>query len=257
VNTYTGNTIVTAGTLQIDNAVLADASAVRVSTGATLNLNHALIDTVDKFYINGDLQASGTWGAIGSAATHTTSLITGTGILQVTTGGAPYANWVSAKGLTPGVNDGISQDPDNDGRSNLGEFAFDGNPLSVVNDGRIVSKVVIVGGQNVLTLTIPVRNGAIFPDVGGDELVSMAQDGVVYHIQGSLDLGAWTGNFINVDEVTNPADVSAVQGALLTDKPLDGGWSYRSFFIPGSDPAGNAKMFIRAFVSEARERFSG
>ncbi|MFD0892065.1 autotransporter-associated beta strand repeat-containing protein [Luteolibacter ambystomatis] len=169
--------------------------------------------------------------------------------LESTGASSYYIAWANSKGLD-GTSNGPVQDPDHDGHNNLHEFAFDGDPLSGANDGRIVTKVAAVGGLNALTLTMPVRTGASFPDLGPDELVSTAQDGVTYHIQGSVDVTNWTGNFIDVNEVTNPADVAAVQGTLAADKPLPGGWTYRSFYIPGSDPAANVKIFIRAKVTE-------
>jgi hypothetical protein len=49
-----------------------------------------------------------------------------------------YAAWASGSGLTP-LNDAPEADPDEDGTSNLGEFAYNLNPL--VSDGR-----VLVGG---------------------------------------------------------------------------------------------------------------
>ncbi|MGC4014088.1 MAG: autotransporter-associated beta strand repeat-containing protein [Luteolibacter sp.] len=251
-NTYTGNTTVTAGTLSLGTAYLADASTVSVASGAVLDLAFTGSDTVNKLILDGVQVSAGTYGAAGSGATNIDNVhFTGTGMLTVTTGGTPYQNWAQANGLTTGVNDGMSDDPDHDGRNNLSEFAFDGKPLSGANDGKIVSKVATVGGQPVLTLTLPVRTGTTFPDTGLDELVSDAKDGVIYHIQGSLDLSSFTGNFINVNEVTNPTDITAVQGTLPTDKPLDSGWSYRSFYIPDSNPALNTRLFIRAKVESA------
>ncbi|MFO0788436.1 MAG: autotransporter-associated beta strand repeat-containing protein [Pirellulales bacterium] len=88
-NTYTGNTSVLGGTLSITNPYLADTADVLLANGANFNLNFGGTDTVDSLYINNVPQAIGTWGAIGSGAAHQTALITGTGILQVTTVGAP------------------------------------------------------------------------------------------------------------------------------------------------------------------------
>ncbi|MGC4016016.1 MAG: autotransporter-associated beta strand repeat-containing protein [Luteolibacter sp.] len=120
-NTYTGDTLVTGGTLTLPNAVLADGADVRISNGAILNLTHSATDTVDELYIDGVQQAPGTWGSLTSSATHKTSRITGSGLLQVTTGSAGgYDAWATANagGQTP---DG---DYDNDGVKNGVEYFF-------------------------------------------------------------------------------------------------------------------------------------
>jgi hypothetical protein len=41
----------------------------------------------------------------------------------------PFQQWAATSGLTAGVNDGISQDPDSDGLANIAEFVLGGNPL--------------------------------------------------------------------------------------------------------------------------------
>ena len=57
---------------------------------------------------------------------------TKTYVVTVTVAPSPYSVWASAgtQGLTAGVNDGLSQDPDNDGISNLLEFALGGAPMA-------------------------------------------------------------------------------------------------------------------------------
>ncbi len=87
-NTYTGKTVVSAGTLSITQAVLANAGDVWLTTGATLDLPHGATDTIDQLVIDGVVQATGTWGSLASAATNKTALITGTGMLSVATSGA-------------------------------------------------------------------------------------------------------------------------------------------------------------------------
>ncbi|QDS98505.1 sulfatase-like hydrolase/transferase [Adhaeretor mobilis] len=84
-NSYEGDTRVEAGTLSITNAYLTDASDVYLTTGANFNLDFTDIDTIDSLFIDGTSQAVGTWGAIGSGANNETALITGTGMLSVST----------------------------------------------------------------------------------------------------------------------------------------------------------------------------
>lgn len=238
-NTYTGETIVSGGTLSLGMAFLDDASTVRIATGAVLDLQHGASDTVDKLFINGAQQAAGVYDASNSGG-----FITGSGSLNVT--GVPvdpYAAWVTAKGLTPGVNDAKGDDPDQDGLNNLIEYAFDGNPLSGGSDGRIFTKVATVNGAPALTLTLPVRVGTTFGVSTGELVSAPGSSGVIYHIQGSVDLVSWV---LDIDEV--PAgDVAAVQTGIATPET---GWTNRSFYIPGSDPSGTPKCFIRAQVTE-------
>lgn len=85
-NSYTGNTTVQAGKLSLTNRGLADSADVFLATGATLDLKFTGIpDLIDSLFINGTSMPVGTWGATGSSAQFTSSLLTGTGLLQITT----------------------------------------------------------------------------------------------------------------------------------------------------------------------------
>jgi autotransporter-associated beta strand protein len=85
LNSYTGDTTVQAGTLSITERYLSDTADVRLSTGSTLDLNFGSADTIRSLFIDGVSQLAGTWGGLSSTATHKSSLITGIGLLQVTT----------------------------------------------------------------------------------------------------------------------------------------------------------------------------
>lgn len=86
-NTYSGDTTVEEGLLSITNPYLDDASTLDIDDDAILNLDFSATDIVGGLVLNGAAQADGLWGAIGnSAADFTTSLITGSGLLNV--GGA-------------------------------------------------------------------------------------------------------------------------------------------------------------------------
>ncbi len=106
-NTYTGNTTVLAGVLSLANPSLADWADVRFASAGKLNLTFPADtpDIINGIYIDGIAQAFGTWGAIGSGATHQSALITGTGLLQVT----PY--------VLP-----MSGDFNNDGKIDNGDY---------------------------------------------------------------------------------------------------------------------------------------
>ena len=269
-NTYTGNTVVNAGTLELTStsqqAFTIGANGVNTSisgTGTvtidgTFNLNLAGADITTgnswtlvnastltesfttNFNIPGFTQAADVWTMVDGTKTWT--FTESTGVLSLTVSSGAYATWASDKGLTAGVNDGKDQDPDLDGRTNAMEFAFDGDPLSAANDGKVSSKVASVGGDNVLTLTVPVRSSSTFSnDAITNEEVSAAIDAIVYRIQGSSDLSAWTRD---VTEVTATGDLTAIQAGLPT---LSSGWTYRTFRAPGN-VATDAKDFLRAVI---------
>jgi len=115
------------------------------------------------------------------------------------------------------------------------EFSFDGDPVSGVRAGKRVSKIASVGGVDVLTLTLPVRTTASF--MGGS---SASADGVAYTIQASIDLAVW-------DQIPVSETPAMGTGSLPVLSP---GYSYRTFYVPGSDPALNSKLFMRAIVAE-------
>ncbi|MDZ4659316.1 MAG: GH25 family lysozyme [Bythopirellula sp.] len=81
---YQGDTAVQQGALSINIPFLYNTADLHLSTGSLLNLNFGGSDVIDSLFIDGAAQAIGTWGAIGSAAQFTSPLITGTGLLQVT-----------------------------------------------------------------------------------------------------------------------------------------------------------------------------
>jgi autotransporter-associated beta strand protein len=86
-NTYTGTTIVEQGTLQLNSTSLANAAALMLSTNGALHLNYSgSPDIVGSLFIDGILMPPGIWGAPGSVAQFTTTLLQGTGRLQVATG---------------------------------------------------------------------------------------------------------------------------------------------------------------------------
>jgi hypothetical protein len=166
-------------------------------------------------------------------------------VLNITSVGVepsdPYDTWAIAKGLT-GANNAKSLDPDNDGNNNLAEFAFDGDPLSGVNDGKIVGKVATVGGDQVLTLTLPVRTGATFANDSGDQLSALI-DGIYYRIEGDVNLSTFADT---ITEVTG-GDATTIQAGLPALS--SGDWTYRTFRAPGTVTA-IPKAFLRAKVSE-------
>ncbi|MCX6876176.1 MAG: autotransporter-associated beta strand repeat-containing protein [Verrucomicrobia bacterium] len=173
-----------------------------------------------------------------------TASISGDGmslLLDVTSTGAgtPYSTWATAKGLT-GANNGASQDPDNDGRSNLAEFAFNGDPLSGSNNGQVYVLTADGDGDTVkeLLLTVAVRKTASFS--AGAPATSLPVDGITYHIEGSPTLSGFPTAVTLVTTAVVPAGAPDLTG---TD------YAYRSFGLAGSNGL-PGKGFLRAKVTQ-------
>lgn len=268
VNTYTGSTVVNAGSLTLtDNAQLSfvlGASGINNSiTGAGtvtldgdfsitttaadgLNAGTWILENVDtlitaygpNFTVGSGFSDIGgdQWRKTVGSKIYTFDETTGTLTLFTPD---PFPAWAASKGLdgTPGFENGKGDDPDGDGFTNLDEFAFDGNPLSGANDGKIVGKIATVGADQVMTLTLPVRNGATFANDGGDQLSALT-DGIYYRVEGSLDLSVFANT---VTEVT-PAITAGLPA-------LSSGWTYRTFRAPGTVPT-VSRTFLRVNASE-------
>ena len=140
-NTYTGDTTVSQGTLTLaGSSRIADASAVRLSSGTTLRLDHGAADTVGSLFIDGVQKWNGIWGPVGSAARYQTSLLTGNGTLTVAGGPAPsFDGWAWENGLAarPPLDATMTADPDADSIPNLLEWILGGNPLMADSASRL------------------------------------------------------------------------------------------------------------------------
>jgi autotransporter-associated beta strand protein/T5SS/PEP-CTERM-associated repeat protein len=79
LNTYTGDTTVSGGTLEVAQAFFDDDSTVYIASGALLNLNTlGATDTILYLYLGGELQKTGFYDA-----TNTPTYLSGTGSLYV------------------------------------------------------------------------------------------------------------------------------------------------------------------------------
>lgn len=133
-NTYTGDTTVKAGILAVDGDAIANGNTLIID-GGQVDPSGAT-EVVDKLFFGAVQQASGTWGATGSGATHIDDTrFTGTGVVSVTSAPpAGYSTWASAN--APGQT--ADQDHDGDGVENGVEYfmglsgsAFTANPQPV------------------------------------------------------------------------------------------------------------------------------
>ena len=200
-NTYPGNLTVNAGIVRISNNSNTgnDVSTVTLAaSGATLDLTYVGTDTVDKLYIGSTQQANGVYGSIGSGAANEIAQITGTGTLTVSSGPAGYSSWITgtfANGTVPALEQGANDDPDNDGISNLLEYAIAGQ------DPTVASAAVGTFAANVLSYTK--RTGT---------------NGLTYAIQKSTDLGT-TDPWIEVTGGSYVNDATTISFTLTPGTP--------------------------------------
>ena len=134
-NTYSGNTTVNGGTLslgQVNSNHESSTVSIAAAAGAKLDLAFSGTDTVGTLFINGVQQPAGNY-----TSAHASAAFSGSGTLQVTSGPAGFAGWISgtfANGATvPVGQQGAANDPDHDGISNLMEYALAGLDPTVPN----------------------------------------------------------------------------------------------------------------------------
>ena len=157
-NTYAGGTTIANGVLAISSASLSANASVNIATGSVLNLNFAGTNAVTSFQINGIAQSAGNWGGLASLATYKTQLITGSGILNVTSGPAsqPYTSWAA---FYSNIDTTPASCPSGDGIPNLVKYALGLNPTLVAANPVTMSQVV-VNGSTYLQLSVN-RNSAV------------------------------------------------------------------------------------------------
>ena len=191
-NTYTGPTIVNAGTLSLgdgsSNTNLHDSSSIIVAHGATLHLNFSGTDTVNALSFGGIARPPGVYSASNSP------FITGPGTLTVSTGPATdYASWAAFHRLTGGENG----DDDSDGMTNHQEYAYGTEP----KNGSSAHPVTRSPAPATGTLTYTRRSPAL--------------TGLSFHIWTSTNLNNWTKDSGAVQTVTaRSGDVETVEVAI-------------------------------------------
>ena len=271
INTYTGNTTVNSGSLVLaDNAglkfVVGNASNNSISGGATATFSGDF--TIDTSAVT---VATGTWTLVNAATltesfTSTFSVVgftpnvdgvtwtrvdgTKTWTFTETNGklvlsaspGQPFDNWVNSVDYnTPALTAAQKlpdADPDNDGVTNLSEFAFHGNPVSGSDSGYHCAATEDTNADTLkeLTLTLAVRNASGSPVFSGSPSPTATVDGITYTIEGSLGL-TFPGSVVT--ETPPPVGLPA----------LPGGWEYRRFRLDASSGLAGTG-FIRAKVTK-------
>lgn len=188
-NDYTGDTIVTAGTLQLSAPTLANTAAVRLGSTSTLNLTFSGADTVRELFINGVSQATGTWGALDSTATNKTARITGPGVLNVVED--LFQSWAQLAGLdgSPGKESGFTDDPNHNGIPNGLEWILGGNPLGT---SPSITQLGVAADHLTFTFT---RNDT-------------SEESTILLFQWSDSLGVW--NDVLIDLTSSAVDENSV-----------------------------------------------
>ncbi len=151
--------------------------------------------------------------------------------LQSAPTGTPFQQWAAGKQLA-GADALATADPDNDGQTNLEEFAFDGDPKSGATGGKRRADFASDGGSSYFTLTVPVRSGAVFSGTPPAATV----DGVTYTVLADDDL--------------NGSDLSAIRrDPIAAGLPALTGYDYHSFRLTTTADQ-SPRAFLRIRVSE-------
>lgn len=131
--------------------------------------------------------------------------------IEVASPQTPFERWAAANQLAG--DDALSlADPDDDGRSNLEEFAFDGVPKSGAADGNRRADFTADGGGVYFTLTLATRCGAVF--LGSPPVATV--DGITYTVL--------------ADDNLSGSDLSVIERTPIpTGLPALSGYQYHSF----------------------------
>jgi hypothetical protein len=159
--------------------------------------------------------------------------------------GSHYDQWAQKHSSLAPSDRLRTADPDRDGLTNIAEFALNSDPLKASSGpDRFFPKVLFVEGENVFTLTIPVRFTAfMYPTFQPPGELSWLEpeDNMRYRIQA----GDTPGSF--------PLAVEEVGGAWsfyvhYTLPPLEPEWKYVTFRSPGP-VTGDKSEFMRVLIT--------
>ena len=236
----TSNKLTGPGTATIDGNLHLDLTSAALSHGNTWRLVDAATKSFgSSFALTSTLavpftESANVWTATDGGRIWTFRESTGILSLAMPT---PFTTWIDAFTTIPSDKRNPTDDPDGDGSNNLTEFAFDGDPSSPADRGKIHALTEDAAGSPAgkdLVLTIAVRQNA--PPFAGSPAPSSTVDGITYRVEGSTTLESFI------------APVSVIPPLVPESLPAPHtGYSYRSFMLDGSNALPD-KGFLRARV---------
>ncbi|MGC3958529.1 MAG: autotransporter-associated beta strand repeat-containing protein [Verrucomicrobiota bacterium] len=227
-NTYTGDTVINSGTLQLDTAG-SSPSAFRIVTGAMFNLNYSGTYLVGKLYTNGVALPVGVYNAA-----NLPGFITGAGDLQV----AGLVFTVQPQSQTIYLNGNYHQSASFTSAVTGGSATFqwylNGNPIVGANSSNLtVSNVQITNAGNMFVVATgtsgSVTSSVVSLTVYGVNNNLFVYDGFDYPdsvlIDGSQNGGhGWSGGW----SLVNNANVNVTLGNLVGGVSTPAGFDSRS-----------------------------
>src|SRR5690606_21244042 len=126
--TYTGDTVITNGTLSPTFLTFDDASAIFISGSGKLDLFEEATDLIADLYLDGERQEAGLYGAPGAKVAYgdpdiiETPFLTGAGLLEVRAAGSAYEEWVAQFTFENEGDEDPDVDANGNGINNRGEF---------------------------------------------------------------------------------------------------------------------------------------
>lgn len=168
-NTYTGDTTVTSGVLAVTGTSIPDTGKLVINDPGKVDLTNT--ESISTLFFGLIEQPLGSYSAssVPDGATITTASFTGSGTLTVGPPSGGFSSWITQafiSGTVPALQQGPNDDPDNDGISNLVEYAIASQDPTVPNAS--------IGSFNGTLLSFSKRLDA---------------SGLTYAIQESTDLG--------------------------------------------------------------------
>jgi autotransporter-associated beta strand protein len=199
-NTYTGDTIVEEGVLDVTGTSIANTGKLVINGGQVQLTN---TETVNTLFIDGVQQEAGYYTSADAP-----SKFTGTGKLEVVTGPI-FSTWITGSFLNGAVaesNQGANDDPDNDGISNLLEYAIAGQDPTVSNptigsfNGSLLSFTKRQGASG---LTYVIEESTNLSDVNPWNYVGSYTENTESIISYTLDLGSEAKKFARLRVTQN------------------------------------------------------